>query len=303
MIEGQTNTIEHCCLWNVLGSCSLDLKQSLRFPSSFDFDLSCFLPLEIDRWDDSMSFLSALTDDVTGYLRQLGVISQYTDPVPLCLERDLILNRLHRYEIFDHIDLCICPLHRYTFGIGWRMHDRCHHFEHHAPFGKQPGIKRQDASTNSLRVAPFHLAQRITGFPYGGKICHKHRKEIHHEFKPSDDSQVEDMDVDDTATESSFQSFAYRYELENNDAQQILCALAQSPIKSQSRMLLSEQTPGAVRRLTSKLRKAVAAATATLAASIAPGQGEVLIDVCSPTSHSTSSHPSLHHSWPVWPKL
>ena len=229
-----------------------------------------------------MSLLSALTDDVIGYLRHLGVISQYSDPMPFCLERDLILNRMYRYEIVDHIDLRICPLHRYTFGIGWRVHDRCHHVEHDTVFEKQKVIKRRSVFTSNLRVAPFDLVHHITGFPYGGKICDKHRKQFYQEFhNKNDDLNVYDMDTDveDTVTESSFQSFARPHELKENDAQKILCVLEHSPIKSQTRMSLSEQTPGAIRRLTSKLRKAVAAATATLADSIAPGQADALIDV------------------------
>ncbi|CAF1280005.1 unnamed protein product [Rotaria sordida] len=132
-----------------------------------------------------------------------------------------------------------------------------------------------------LRVAPFHLVEKIVGFPYGDKICDKHRKQLY----TQDTATVDDFNInywdndDDMETNSSIQSFATSDKSQYHQAQQILAALDQSPIKSQSKIPLNKQIPGAVRRQTAKLRKAVAAATTTLANSIALGQANTLVNL------------------------
>ncbi|CAF2789721.1 unnamed protein product [Rotaria sp. Silwood2] len=56
-------------------------------------------------------------------------------------------------------------------------------------------------------------------------------------------------------------------------------SLDQSPLKSQATVRLEEQTPGAIRRLTAKLRRAVSVAAENFAESIAPGQGKMLAEL------------------------
>ena len=55
-------------------------------------------------------------------------------------------------------------------------------------------------------------------------------------------------------------------------------AMGRAPLAC-NHSLLQDQKPGAIRRLTAKLRRAVASATITIANSIAPGQGESLVNL------------------------
>ncbi|CAF4781233.1 unnamed protein product, partial [Rotaria sp. Silwood2] len=139
----------------------------------------------------------------------LNVISNnqvITTPV---LERDLILNRLYQHVNVDNADLMICPLHRYTFGIGWRIHDRCHHSDHSVTFQKlNLGQRRRKQSKSKLRIASLSIVEQIVGFPYGGKICDTHRKQVYKDTSmggdfdsnyitddSNDDDNHDDMDI------------------------------------------------------------------------------------------------------------
>ncbi len=218
---------------------------------------------------------------MTEHLRYLNVIPHnHLFDMPV-LECDLILNRLYQYVDANNEYLKICPLHRYTFGIGWRAHNRCYHMDHNITFQESNLIKRRSASETKMRVAPFHLAEKIIGFPYGGTICDKHRKQLYREVNETiDDLNANYMNENnDMETISTVQSFTVHGEEQHRKAQRILAALDHSPIKSQTRTPLLQQTPGAIRRLAAKLRKSVAAATATFASSLAPDEVDLLIDV------------------------
>lgn len=106
------------------------------------------------------------------YLRKHGVITRYNEPLVSILERDLLLNRLQRIVDIENPYLKICPLHRFSYGIGWHAKDVCQHSDHRNEFGndKLNGRPKQ-ASVFASRVACFHHVQRLPGFPYGGKIC------------------------------------------------------------------------------------------------------------------------------------
>ena len=227
-----------------------------------------------------------LTDDMTEYLRHLNLIPRNRQLTVPLLERDIILNRLYHYVDVENVELKICPLHRYTSGIGWRVHNRCQHIDHHIPFQQFNSIKnRKSISKTPLRTAPLHLVEKIAGFPYGGKICDKHRKQSDRD----EATMIDCMDINDindgadatttTGTESTAQSFVTPNKAERHQAKRVLLALEQSPIKSQTKTALLKQTPGAVRRLTAKLRKAVVATTTALAVSMAPGEADLLINV------------------------
>ncbi|CAF3133837.1 unnamed protein product [Rotaria sp. Silwood2] len=280
MIDNGTD----CCLWNILGKCTVNYQPSEYFFSISEYTMILYY-LEYSKWPQSSVLLADLTDDMTEYLRHLNVISYHHDVIVPISERDLILNRLYRYAVVDNVDFKICPLHRYTMGVGWRIHDRCQFADHNVGFKQSRLVKRRrSASTSStpLRVAPLHLAEKIVGFPYGGKICNKHRKQVEKEDAMSvDDFNVnytneDDNDVD-METNSTVQSFVMFDESNEQQTQRILAELDQSPIKSRCRAPLVKQTPGAVRRMTGKLRKVVAAATTILANSISPGQANTLI--------------------------
>lgn len=89
-----------------------------------------------------------------------------------------------------------------------------------------------------------------------------------------------DIDEDnEIGTNSTVQSFIIPNEEQHQTAQRILAALDHSPIKSQTRTSLLEQIPEAIRRWTAKLRKLVAAATTTVASSLAPNEMDLLVDV------------------------
>ena len=271
--ENEIDNVQSCCLWNALKSCSLHSNQSKYFSSILHSNIPSYFS-ELDKWSSSYVLIADLTDDMTDYLRHLNAIPRnqvITNPV---LERDLILNRLYQHVDVNNVHLAIYPLHRYTFGIGWRIRDRCHHSDHDVTFQESNlAEQRRRKSKGKLRVASFHMVEKILGFPYGGKICDTHRKQMYKDPSLGDDFDINytiDDENNDTDSISTFQSFAVGDEGPDDEVHNILVALGQSPIKSQSRTSLEEQTPGAVRRLVAKLRQSVSAATTMLASAIAP---------------------------------
>ncbi len=113
--------------------------------------------------------------------------------------------------------------------------------------------------------------------------------------------------------------------LELNDTNALLTSLDESPLKIQAIVPLEEQTPAAIRRSTAKLRRAVPAAgnlflfirfcflhikyrdilAANVAQSIAPGQGEMLLQLAQldnlserqSVNTSTSSNASIDEQY------
>ncbi|CAF3125343.1 unnamed protein product [Rotaria sp. Silwood2] len=283
--ENEIENVQSCCLWDTHKSCSLHPDQSKYLSSILQKNSSSYFS-ELDKWSSSYVLIADLTDDMTDYLRHLNVIPRHqvmTNPI---LERDLILNRLYQHVDVNNVDLAICALHRYTFGVGWRINQRCHHSDHNVTFQESNlAQQRRKKSKGKLRVAPFYIVEKILGFPYGGKICDTHRKQMYKDLSLGDNFDInyitddENSDNSDMDSISTFQSFAVGDEGTRDKTHDILVALGQSPIKSQSRASLEEQTPGAVRRQVAKLRQSVSAATTIVASAIAPGQADRLIDL------------------------
>jgi hypothetical protein len=143
---------------------------------------------------------------------------------------------------------CLGPLHRYTFGIGWRINDGCEHSDHKSD---EHSSKRFKTSVQSInRIAPFHLVKEITNFPFGGRLCCKHRLEVYSEMKERQTHQE---------TISELESFRDTSQISQlrDEANDLLEALHQSPLLSQTLTPLEAQAPGAIRRLTAKLRRVV----------------------------------------------
>ena len=147
------------------------------------------------------------------------------------------------------------PLHRYTFGIGWKDSSRCAHIDHKDSFNTTTTRRKRNPSSIN-RVVPFHLFRYLVHFPYGARLCGTHLRAIYVIRK----EQLSTADELNTFTE--VHSFEMQVDnsrsLENTNA--VLIALQQSPLRSQATVRLEHQAPGAVRRLTSKLRQAVSVA-------------------------------------------
>lgn len=147
------------------------------------------------------------------------------------------------------------PLHRYTFGIGWKGHPVCVHLDHRdsTDFLHK---KSKTNSSSSSRIVPFHLVRHLESFPYGGRLCGIHLRNLYSNIK-----QRRSL-----ADELSALSGIHSYEIEVekvdslNKTNALLACLEESPLKSQTTIPLEQQTSGAIRRLTAKLRRVVSAA-------------------------------------------
>lgn len=144
-------------------------------------------------------------------------------------------------------------LHRYTFGIGWRNNTACAHLDHKDSFAIKKR-KRNSSSTN--RILPFHLVRHTAQFPYGGRICGIHLREIYSRINEQQSA------VDEFNTLSDVHSYEIQVhnnrELENTNT--LLMSWNQSPIQSQTTVPLENQEPSSIRRLTAKLRRTVSIA-------------------------------------------
>lgn len=293
--KNEIDIVYNCCLSNILNTCSLDFNPSRYVLFMPDNDVVAS-SLEFITWPNSCLPIIDLTDDMTEYLRRLNVISHNHQVAIPILERDLILNRIYQQVDVENVNLKICPLHRYTFGVGWRVHNRCHHTDHDMSFQQFSSIKKRKKTPRiEPRIAPLHLVEKIVGFPYGGKICDKHRKELYQEetvtiHHMNVNYKDDDMDTSTVIkTETTVQSFITPNKATHHQAQRILMALEQSPIKSHSKKRLLKQKPGATRRLVAKLRKAVAATVTTIATSLAPEDADLLITVSIPSKDSNNN--------------
>ncbi len=147
-----------------------------------------------------------------------------------------MLNRLSRIIDIEKPNLKICPTHRFIHGIGWSIPKSCVYFKEGTVL----------CHSRSDRVAPIHLIQSISTFPYGGKICSKHRNELY-----NNDIQTSTI-IDEVSGVHSWEIGATN----QNMANEALFMSEQSRIKSQARRIpILDQAPGSQRRLISKLRK------------------------------------------------
>jgi hypothetical protein len=116
---------------------------------------------------------------------------------------------------------------------------------------------RRNRNPSSInRVVLFHLFRHLARFPYGGRLCGTHLKAIYMMRK---DQQAA---ADELNTVTGIYSYEMQIDqsrkLDNTNA--LLIALKQSPLRSQTTVPLEHQAPGAIRRLTNKLRQAVSIA-------------------------------------------
>ena len=130
------------------------------------------------------------------FWRQMG----YRDALQLHVitERQLIENRIQR-ELED--GSLLCAFHRLEFGVRWnRSSTHCKHPDH-PPIGRG----KRGCST---RLAPLSMVTRLNNqtkfsFPFGGRICRKHRL-----LKPiPEDAEV---DFDDSLNATNLLDESYR---------------------------------------------------------------------------------------------
>lgn len=147
------------------------------------------------------------------------------------------------------------PLHRYTFGIGWQGHGHCDHWSHKDSFNSlQKRSKKKSSSFG--RVVPFHLVRHIENFPYGGRLCGVHLQGTYAMIK------YRRSIADELSAGSGIHSYEIQVEKADNldKTNALLACLEESPLKSQTKIPLDQQTSGAIRRITAKLRRVVSAA-------------------------------------------
>ncbi|CAF4154958.1 unnamed protein product, partial [Rotaria sordida] len=247
--------LNECYLYDEFGSCN------------------SYMLKRFNDWSSDIVNLSDLRNNVVSYLVQIGVIPRSNQGSYEISECNLILNRLVRYIDIEQPYLKICSLHRYTFGVGWKDNRCCAHIDH-INSSNIVKIKKSKRPTNN-RIAPFHLIQHLAQFPFGGRLCSMHRTEIYSII------QATKLTTEELSTFSGIHSYEIEAEkiTELNNTNTLLISLEQSPLKSQTMVPLEEQPPSAIRRLTSKLRKAVFAAASNIAEGIIPGQGKALLEL------------------------
>ncbi|CAF4477288.1 unnamed protein product, partial [Didymodactylos carnosus] len=59
-----------------------------------------------------------------------GVVKKPEDDDVIMNEKNLILNRLSKYNLLIDNSMEICPKHRNTYGVGWNDQTTCHHPRH-----------------------------------------------------------------------------------------------------------------------------------------------------------------------------
>ena len=105
--------------------------------------------------------------------------------------------------------------------------------------------KRKRNHPENNRVARIHLFHHLIEFPYGGRLCGTHVKQVYSFI------QTQQSLADELNTFSDIHS--YQIEVDRHDelkkVNTLLVSLGQSPLKSQVTMPLDEQTPGAIRRV------------------------------------------------------
>lgn len=153
-----------CCIWNISGTCNSNCNQSKYFFLIFNAEMMFFY-LKLNQWPRSAWLIIDLNENMTEHMRHLNVIRHnHVFEIPV-LECDLILNRPYQHVDVTNVDLKTCSLHRYTFGIGWRIHNRCYQMDHNISFQQSSSIKRRKSSSeNKMWVATFHLAEKIVVF-------------------------------------------------------------------------------------------------------------------------------------------
>ncbi len=113
--------------------------------------------------------ISQLQNSVVDYLVAIKVINKQQRNLYTITENQVLLNCLSRIIDTEEPNLKICSTHCFTHGIGWSIPKSCVYF-------KEENVL---CHSRADRVAPMHLIKSISMFPYGGKICSKHRNELY----------------------------------------------------------------------------------------------------------------------------
>ncbi|CAF3943049.1 unnamed protein product, partial [Rotaria sp. Silwood1] len=227
-------------------------------------------------WPKRCVYIDQLSSNVVYYLTSIKVINKQQQDLYFITEKELLMNRLSRLIDTEQLNLKVCPNHRFSYGTGWSIPTSCVYLKENGEL----------CHVQTDRVAPMHLIKYISTFPYGGKICSKHRNDLYQ------------TDAQTTAVTNPV-SGVHSWEIDADnivEVNEMLTILEQSPIKSQaSQIPIQNQATSSQRRLVSKLRKSVAASAISFANSIAPGEADKLIemaglsDVVNIRSSSTTS--------------
>lgn len=163
------------------------------------------------------------------------------------------------------------PLHRYTYGIGWKGTSYCSHPDHRGSFGAPKRRRKKEKNPLSMnRIAPLHLIRNLAQFPIGGRLCATHLKQIYSTIREQE-SAAEDLNAISDIYSYGIDNHSYGADVHSygtgidnteqlNNTNRLLDLLNQSPIKSQAIIPLEDQTLGAIRRQTAKLRRIVSVA-------------------------------------------
>jgi hypothetical protein len=228
-----------CCLSSVADRCSEKICRGKFLCTKFlCISIICIiLFIKVKKgWPHHCVLINELQNSVVDYLVGIKVINKQHQYFYTITENQLLLNRLSRIIDIEEPNLKICPTHRFTHGIGWSIPKSCVYFEEENVL----------CHSRSDRVAPMHLIKSIPTFPYGGKICSRHRNELY------------DNDIQ-TNTAADQTSGVHSWEIgatDHNMANEVIFMSEQGPIKSEARRIpIRNQTPGSQRRLVSKLRR------------------------------------------------
>jgi len=117
----------------------------------------CFL-LDYAHWPRYCVSFSELKDiDVRALLKRKKVISKIEQDNLIMNEKNLITNRLRLENILVDESMFICPKHRSSFGVDWRvLQSKCYHPDHDP---------KHHPSKRDLRCANISLCSKIEGFP------------------------------------------------------------------------------------------------------------------------------------------
>jgi hypothetical protein len=188
------------------------------------------------EWPKHCLLVDHFQSSVIEYLIHCHTISNRQRDLYTVTEGDLILNRLSRIIDTEHSSFKICPVHRFTYGIGWSIPTGCSWYDH------LTGTCRLACD----RVASMHLAKMASLFPYGGRICSKHKDIL---YKREQQTEIDSDRISNT----------HSWELIHPDigaVNVLLERLDKSPIRSQAnRIPIEAQATGSKGRLISKLKR------------------------------------------------
>ncbi|CAF3865475.1 unnamed protein product [Rotaria magnacalcarata] len=239
---------DNCCLWGNPNVAVCD-GTSRYHP---DWPLTC------------VKFSALRAIDVRSYLKNKKIISHKEEDDFIINERNLIANRLKPSNILIDDSMSICPKHRSSYGIDWYdVRSTCRHPDHDS---------KAKSSARDCRRANINICSKIEGFPVGGRICSKHRKQI-----------LEIRELESVGPISPISNFtgASTLTIDNSlrSMNRILDQVNLSPIRSQTKKRLGSYSKGGIRRIKWKLATTMKVIGSKMADALAPGQGETLLQI------------------------